>query len=96
MVAFPVSASTPSPSKSGDAYCFPLRKSGLKFATATDGTSEWVRPEDVERFTIKGGALLGKETNPSDAEKGAYKTALSQFEFRVQSLFEPNTANRPG
>lgn len=37
-----------------------------------------MRPEDVERFTIKGGALLGKETTPSDAEKVAHKTALSQ------------------
>ena len=43
-----------------------------------------MRPEDVERFTIKGGALLGKETNPSDAEKGAHKTALSQFEVMKQ------------
>ena len=47
------------------------RKSGLKFAIAADGTSEWVRPEDVERFKTEGAELLGKR---------ARKTALSQFQ----------------
>ena len=61
-----------------------LRQSGLEFATATDGTSEWVRPEDVERFKQDGGALLGKDTKVSDAEKGAHKTALMQFQAMRQ------------
>jgi len=61
-------------------YFHSHRQSGLEFATATDGTSEWVRPEDVERFKKDGGALLGKKTKVSDAEKGAHKTALLQFQ----------------
>ena len=50
-----------------------------------------MRPEDVERFTIKGGALLGKETNPSDAEKGAHKTALSQLEAMREKQVSPES-----
>ena len=65
-------------------YFHSLRQSGLEFATATDGTSEWVRPEDVERFKKDGGALLGKDTKVSDAEKGAHKTALLQFQAMRQ------------
>ena len=65
-------------------YFLSLRQSGLEFATATDGTSEWVRPEDVERFKKDGGALLGKDTKVSDAEKGAHKTALLQFQAMRQ------------
>ena len=68
------------------------RKSGLEFATAVDGTSEWVRPEDVERFKVEGEALLGKKTNPSDAEKGAHKTALSQLE--VMRLKQVNSESQ--
>ena len=64
-------------------YFLSLR-SGLEFATATDGTSEWVRPEDVERFKKDGSALLGKDTKVSDAEKGAHKTALMQFQAMRQ------------
>ena len=68
------------------------RQSGLEFATAADGTSEWVRPEDVERFKVEGEALLGKKTNPSDAEKGAHKTALSQLE--VMRLKQVNSESQ--
>jgi hypothetical protein len=70
-----------SPSSPGSTHLilpFPHRKSGLKLATADDGTSEWVRPEDVERCQKEGGALLGKETKVSDEEKVARKTVLSQ------------------
>ena len=73
------------------------RQSGLEFATAVDGTSEWVRPEDVERFKEKGEALLGKETKVSDAEKGAHETALSKLKVMRQkqqqeSSFESQSA----
>ena len=50
-----------------------------------------MRPEDVERFTVKGGALLGKETNPSDEEKGAHKTALLQLETMRQKQVNPES-----
>ena len=59
---------------------YSLRQSGIEFATAVDGTSEWVRPEDVKRFKMEGETLLGKETKVNDAEKSAHKTALSQLE----------------
>jgi len=65
-------------------YFHSLRQSGLEFATATDGTSEWVRPEDVERFKKDGSALFGKDSKVSDAEKGAHKTALLQFQAMRQ------------
>ena len=51
-----------------------------------------MRPEDVERFKVEGEALLGKKTNPSDAEKGAHKTALSQLE--VMRLKQVNSESQ--
>mmetsp|Transcript_20805 Transcript_20805/g.52819 ORF Transcript_20805/g.52819 Transcript_20805/m.52819 type:complete len:294 (-) Transcript_20805:228-1109(-) len=55
------------------------QKSGLKFTTATDGTSEWVRPEDVERFKRDGAALLGKEAQVNEG-------AISQLGAMYQQL----------
>ena len=62
------------------------RKSGLEFATAADGTSEWVRPEDVERFKIKGEALLGKEAKENEG-------ALSQLGAMQQQLVVDKAEN---
>ena len=75
---------TPIAVPTAEAYLFSHRKSGLKFTTATDGTSEWVRPEDVERFKTDGATLLGKEAEVRDEETEARKTALSQFESMHQ------------
>ena len=58
---------------------FAHRKSGLEFTTATDGTSEWVRPEDVERFKRDGAALLGKEAQVNEG-------AISQVGAMYQQL----------
>ena len=60
------------------------RQSGLEFATAADGTSEWVRPEDVERFKVEGAALLGKEAKVNEE-------ALSQLGAMHQQLTESQT-----
>ena len=60
---------------------FSHRKSGLEFTTATDGTSEWVRPEDVERFKRDGAALLGKEAQVNEgaiSQLGAMHLAMHQ------------------
>ena len=38
----------------------------------------------MERFKKDGSALLGKDTKVSDAEKGAHKTALMQFQAMRQ------------
>ena len=86
-MAFPVPASNPRPylRLRRISHCFPLRKSGLEFATAADGTSEWVRPEDVERFKIKGEALFGKETKVNEG-------ALSQLGAMHQQLMKSQTA----
>jgi hypothetical protein len=56
----------------------------VKFTTATDGTSEWVRPEDVERFTRDGAALLGKEAQVDEG-------AISQLGAMHQQLTESHT-----
>ena len=61
-----------------------LRQSGLEFATADDGTSEWVRSEDVVRFKMEGSALLGKEVKVSDAAKGAHEEARKRLDGLVQ------------
>ena len=55
------------------------KKSGLQFETANDGTSEWVRPEDVERFKREGKALLGREGGASKEEEEAHETARQQM-----------------
>ena len=57
-----------------------IRTASIEFTTATDGTSEWVRPEDEERFKTEGAALLGKKAEVRDEETGARGTALSQFQ----------------
>ena len=50
-----------------------ISKCGLEKVTcAADGTTEWVLPQDVERFKEQGRALLGKE---SKAEKEASERA---------------------
>ena len=69
-----------------EADIFSHRKSGLKFTTATDGTSEWVRPEDVERFKRDGAALLGKEAQVDEG-------ALSQLGAMHQQLTESQAEN---
>ena len=56
---------------------FPLRKSGLEFVIAADGTSEWVRAEDVDRFKREGKTLLGTEAKAHVGETGAHETARS-------------------
>lgn len=58
------------------------KKSGLVFATAKDGTSEWVLPEHVERFESEGKALLGREGGASEEEKAAHATAREQLTQR--------------
>ena len=59
-------------------YTFPsLRRSGLEFAIADDGTSEWVRAEDVERFKTEGKTLLGTEAKANVGETSAHETARS-------------------
>ena len=56
---------------------FPLRKSGLEFVIAADGTSEWVRPEDKDRFKREGKTLLGTESKADVGETSAHETARS-------------------
>ena len=76
---------TPIAAPTAEADLFSHRKSGLKFTTATDGTSEWVRPEDVERFKRDGAALLGKEAQVNEG-------AILQLGAMHQQLTESQTA----
>ena len=76
---------TPIAAPTAEADLFSHRKSGLEFTTATDGTSEWVRPEDVERFKRDGAALLGKEAQVNEG-------AISQLGVMHQQLTESQTA----
>ena len=76
---------TPVAAPTAEADIFSHRKSGLELTTATDGTSEWVRPEDVERFKRDGAALLGKEAQVNEG-------AISQLGAMHQQLTESQTA----
>ena len=66
-----------------DSIAIRRRKCGLKFATAADGASEWVLPEDVARFKEKGKALLGKENKVIKAEESAREMALSHVKTEM-------------